>query len=261
MVDIQILPVNKDNYCYLLHAGDVTIAIDPGDGRAVLDCLDLNGWGLQFILSTHMHQDHCQGNLELKQATNCLVIGTDNRILGVDVVLDGEKELSRVCRPELSSLNIPIAVYYTPGHTKSDCCYYLLPTEGVGGALFTGDVLFGGGCGRIFEGTIEQMFTSLHQIKALPPDTMLYYGHEYTVLNYRFAAQLEPDSEVIQEKLVFVENQYEHNRRTIPAKLADELNTNPFLRTDNADLRRALKMENVTELAVFTELRMRRNNF
>ena len=261
MVDVQILPINKDNYCYVLRTNGVTIAIDPGDGQAVLAFLDRHGWSLQLVLNTHMHNDHCQGNLELRQATNCLVVGADSRIPGIDVVLTDEKELSQASQPDLSSLDIPIAVYYTPGHTTSDCCYYLLPADGVGGALFTGDVLFGGGCGRIFEGTMAQMFTSLQQIKALPPDTMLYYGHEYTLANYRFAAQLEPDSKIIQEKLAFVGNQYKHSQRTIPTKLADELRTNPFLRTDNDDLRRVLKMENETELAVFTELRIRRNNF
>ncbi len=261
MIDIQILTCHQDNYCYVVHLNGVTLVVDPGDAQPVLDYLERHGCTLSLILSTHMHQDHCAGNVELKRLTGCLVVGGDKRIAAIDVVLAGENTVAQAIKSNLSGLDVPIEVFYTPGHTSADCCYYLSPQGSFPGALFSGDVLFSGCCGRIFEGTMAEMFNSLQQLKALPPETLLYCGHEYSLANYRFAAQIEPDSAIIGNKLCDLQLQRDRNEKTIPVSLQEELSTNPFLRTNDPALRKALKMEGATELEVFTELRNRKNHF
>jgi hydroxyacylglutathione hydrolase len=219
----------------------------------VLKYLNKENCGLDLILNTHMHQDHCNGNMTLKQATGCKVMGCDERIPGIDkVLIPGH------------SLPVPaqaLQVIPTPGHTLKDCCYYLPPADKHPGALFAGDTLFSGGCGRVFEGSMEQLYTSLQTLAQLPPATLLYCGHEYTLDNYRFAAHIEPDSQVVGKKLRQVEHLRQRGKATLPVTLEDELETNPFLRPQSSALRRALDMEDANDLEVFTELRQRKNRF
>ena len=257
MTHIHMLATNQDNYFYLVHHAGATIVIDPREAAAVLAYLDQHGCHLALILNTHMHQDHCQGNVELKQATGCVVIGGDERIPGIDHILKGESLV-----PQLNS-EVPsgIEVIYTPGHTLADCCYYLPPSEHFAGALFSGDTLFSGGCGRVFEGTMEQLFNSLQLLKCLPEETLIYCGHEDSLENYRFAVDIEPKSVVISNKLRAVQLQRERGEVTLPVTLGQELKTNPFLHTDDYALRRAVKMEQATELEVFTALMKRKNRF
>lgn len=261
MIQIQMLPTNQDNYCYVIHGGGATVVVDPGDAQPVLRYLEQHGCTLALILNTHMHQDHCQGNEELKRATGCTIIGPDKRVPAIDVVLTGEETLSQLNCAAVSEACGVIQVLYTPGHTAADCCYYLPAADTFPGALFSGDTLFSGGCGRIFEGSMEEMFHSLQRLKALSPETLLYCGHEYTLDNYLFAEYIEPDSVIVRKKLRDVQLLRERDEATIPVRLADELTTNPFLRTTDYALRQALKMEDDPELAVFTELRKRKNRF
>lgn len=261
MIQVQMLPTNEDNYCYVIHMGDATVVVDPGDAQPVLRYLEQHGCTLSLILNTHMHQDHCQGNAELKRVTGCTVVGPDRRIPCVDVVLAGQETLAQLDCPAVSKVSGAIQVIYTPGHTTADCSYYIPARDGFAGALFSGDALFSGGCGRVFEGTMAQLFDSLQRLKALPPETLLYCGHEYTLDNYRFAEHVEPNSTIVRKKLREVQLQRERHETTIPVRIVEELTTNPFLRTNDCALRKALMMEECTELEVFTQLRKRKNRY
>lgn len=249
MVEITQLQAHDDNYVYVISDGDTTIAIDPGEAEPVLTYLEQHNLSLTLILNTHMHQDHCGGNLTLKRVTGCHIAGGDERIAGIDRLLHEEGLLP--------GLPWTLQVLHTPGHTRSDCCYYLAEAE----ALFSGDTLFSGGCGRVFEGTMEQLHHSLNKLAALPETTRLYCGHEYTLDNYRFAASIEPGSPAIHDKLSRVQFLRSHGKSTLPVTLAEELLCNPFLRCADGDLRRALKMEQASDLDVFTDLRLRKNRF
>lgn len=261
MIQVQMLPTNQDNYCYVIHMGDATVVVDPGDAQPVLRYLEQHGCPLALILNTHMHQDHCQGNEELKRVTGCTIIGADKRIPAVDVVLTDQETLSQLDCSSVSQDSGAIQVIYTPGHTTADCSYYIPARDSFPGALFSGDALFSGGCGRVFEGTMAQLFDSLQRLKGLPAETLLYCGHEYTLDNYRFAEYVEPNSVVVRNKLRDVQLQRERDEVTIPVRLAEELTANPFLRTGDCALRKALKMEDDSELEVFTELRKRKNRY
>lgn len=253
MPNITMLTINRDNYCYILKLDGATIAIDPGEAEPVLDFIGKETCNLDLILNTHMHQDHCGGNLSLKQATGCKIMGCDMRIPGIDTILiDGEK---------LPETGEKLQVLSTPGHTLKDCCYYLPPEGEHPGALFCGDTLFSCGCGRVFEGTIEQLFHSLQRIASLPPATLLYCGHEYTLDNYLFTEHIEPESTPIRNKRRQVERLRKNGEPTLPVSLDEELELNPFLRPHDSALRRALKMEGANDLEVFTELRKRKNRF
>lgn len=253
MAYIHQLSIREDNYTYLIHLDAVTIAIDPGQAQPVLDYLHQHGCSLALILNTHYHPDHCQGNLLLKQQTACRVMGPDARIAGIDEVFSGESRL-----PEPAT---DISIYATPGHTLTDCCYYLPADSGFAGALFSGDTLFSGGCGRVFEGSVEMLFNSLQKLKSLPGETLIYCGHEYTLENYRFAESIEPNSVAVRKKRLQVQLQREQGQPTIPVSLAEELKTNPFLRCADPALRAALKMEQASELEVFAALRRRKDRF
>jgi hydroxyacylglutathione hydrolase len=253
MLNIVMLRTNQDNYTYILHVDGGVIAIDPGEAEPVLAYLRGQQCSLNMILNTHMHQDHCQGNESLKVNTGCQVMGCDARIPGIDVVLDSDKGI-----PAPAHM---LQVISTPGHTLKDCCYYLPPQENHPGALFCGDTLFSGGCGRVFEGTIEQLFHSLQHIASLPPATLLYCGHEYTLDNYLFAEHIEPESTPVRNKRRQVERLRKNGEPTLPVTLGEELKTNPFLRPHAPSLRRALHMEKASDLEVFSVLRQRKNRF
>ncbi len=249
MVEITLLQAHDDNYVYMISDGDTTIAIDPGEAEPVLTYLQQHDRSLSLILNTHMHQDHCGGNLILKRETGCHIAGGDERIAGVDRLLQEDSVLP--------GLPWPLQVMHTPGHTRGDCCYYLPECE----ALFCGDTLFSGGCGRVFEGTMEQLYHSLQKIAALPETTRLYCGHEYTEDNYRFAASIEPGSATVHDKLSRVHYLRSHGKPTLPVSLAEELLCNPFLRCEEKGLLRALKMEQASAVDVFSNLRQRKNRF
>ncbi|MDD2558428.1 MAG: hydroxyacylglutathione hydrolase [Desulfuromonadaceae bacterium] len=253
MPRIAIIPIHQDNYSYILSLNGVNIAIDPGEAEPVMDHLREQKCGLDVILNTHMHQDHSHGNLALKQATGCKIMGRDERIPGIDQVLTQEGALPAPVQK--------LQMLATPGHTLKDCCYYLPPQGEHPGALFSGDTLFSGGCGRVFEGTIEQLFQSLQTLAALPPETLIYCGHEYTLDNYRFAERMEPNSLAVRRKRQQVESFRQRGEPSLPVSVGEELETNPFLRPHDPALRRALHMEDASDLEIFTILREKKNRF
>lgn len=252
---IEQIAVLSDNYVYLLHEPEsgATAAVDPAVAEPVLAELAARGWRLSHILNTHHHGDHTGGNLELKRATGARVVGARrdaDRIPGIDVeVREGDTFLLG---------HAAAMVFETPGHTTGHIAFWFPDS----GALFCGDTLFSLGCGRLFEGSAEQMWDSLAKLRDLPPDTRLYCAHEYTAANGRFARLVERDNAALAARIEQVARLRAAELPTVPAILADERAANPFLRADQPGVARAVGMEPGTAPArVFAELRRRKDVF
>jgi hydroxyacylglutathione hydrolase len=255
MLDILLLPVLTDNYIYLLHepVSGATAVVDPAIAEPVLAVLQENGWQLDYIFNTHHHSDHVGGNLQLKQATGCQIVGAvadQTRIPGIDIALnDGE------C---IQLGNQTLQVIATPGHTSGHIVYYCAESR----ALFCGDTLFSLGCGRLFEGSAEQMWHSLLKLKALPGATRIYCAHEYTQANGQFALSLEADNQDLQQRLADVEVLRANSQPTLPSTIALEMATNPFLREDSVSLREAISARpDDSPIAVFAKIRKLKDQF
>jgi hydroxyacylglutathione hydrolase len=222
-MNIQIHPLRafEDNYIWAIRAGDAVAVVDPGEAAPVQRYLAQSGARLCAILITHRHGDHTEGIPALVAATPVPVFGpSQEAVPGVTrPVADGET----IALPELG---IDLAVIAVPGHTRGHVAYY---REGM---LFCGDVLFGAGCGRVFEGTMAEMQASLARLAALPADTGIYCAHEYTQANLRFARAVEPANAALQERTAAVATLRAADQPTVPSTLAEELATNPFLRWD-----------------------------
>lgn len=247
-------PCLQDNYGLALREGasGKVAVIDTPDADAISAALDAQGWGLDLILNTHWHFDHTGGNETLKAKYGAKIIGPageGDRIPGRDRAV---KEGDRV---ELGGATA--RVIETPGHTMGHICY-LFEDEGAG---FVGDTLFSMGCGRLFEGTAAQMWTSLSKIISLPPDMTLYCAHEYTAANGRFAASLGEENEALAARLAEVAALREKGEPTVPMTLAAELETNPFLRADDPSLQAAIGMTGADPVEVFAEIRHRKDKF
>lgn len=254
MLTIITLPVLTDNYIYLIHdpVSMETAAVDPALAQPVLTALEQNGWHLNTILNTHHHHDHVGGNLELKQKTGCKVIAATadrERIPGIDLTVK-EHDMINIG-------NHAAKIIATPGHTSGHIVYHFADD----GLLFCGDTLFVMGCGRLFEGSAEQMWHSLQKIKSLPPETRIYCTHEYTQNNGRFALTVEPDNLKLQEKMIRVNQLRANGQITVPSTLAEELATNPFLREDSPALRQAISMDGKTPVEVFARVRQMKDRF
>lgn len=254
MLNILQLPVLNDNYIYLLHdpVSGETAAVDPAVAQPVLDVLDQKGWQLTTILNTHHHGDHVGGNLELKQKTGCTVIaalsdqhripGFDRGVVEGDVITLG-KHSARVVS--------------TPGHTSGHVVYHFADDN----TLFCGDTLFVMGCGRLFEGTAEQMWHSLQKLKALPASTQIYCAHEYTQANGRFALTVEPDNRQLQQRMDVINQLRANYQPTVPSTIEQELATNPFFREDSLALQETIKMVGKKPVEVFAEVRRLKDGF
>ena len=222
------LPVLHDNYVWLVHVegpgGGRTAVVDPALPEPVLEACRQRDWHLDLILNTHHHLDHVGGNLALKEATGCLVIGPGadrDRIPGLD---------RGVYAGDTVTLGDRTArVLFVPGHTRGHIAYSFDE-----GSLFCGDTLFLGGCGRLFEGSPEQMFDSLAQLAALPDHTRIYCAHEYTEANLRFALAERPKDPAIQDRYRRVRQERERGEPTVPGLLAEERTTNVFLMAPSA---------------------------
>ncbi len=253
-MEINIIPCLKDNYAYVLNdkKSKIVSVVDPSESAPIIDYLNKRNLKLNYILNTHHHFDHVGGNIELKKKYKAKVIGFDKdkkRIPGIDIMLK-EDELWK-----LGSYNLKII--YIPGHTLGHICFYF-ETEKV---AFTGDTLFSLGCGRIFEGTYEQMYNSLDKIKNLPKDTKIYCGHEYTIKNYEFCKKIEPKNLYLNKKHDEINFKISKKLPTIPTTLEEELNCNVFLRCNVIGLKSSLNMKNDNPIAIFTKLRDLKDNF
>ena len=251
---IHLFPCLADNYGYLLHDPDtgVTAAVDTPDAQEIAAQLAAKGWRLTHILNTHHHADHAGGNLELKRLTGCTIVGPRAdaaRIPGIDVAV-GEGDVVA-----LGSHNA--VVFDTPGHTRGHIVYYFAEA----GAAFVGDTLFAMGCGRLFEGTPGEMWSSLQKILRWPDDTRLYCAHEYTQSNARFALTVEPENRALQERAKEVARLRAEGRPTIPSTLGVERATNPFLRPASHDLQATIGLRGAAEVAVFAKTRAMKDAF
>lgn len=225
MLDVTIVPVLKDNYSYILRSGDDVAVIDPGE-PAPLE-IKLNELGLtpRLILNTHHHADHVAGNRQLKDKYGCHVIGSKADIKRVPDMDEGVSEGDIITLGDET-----LRVIETPGHTAGHVCFYAQPS----GILFAGDTLFSMGCGRLLEGTAEQMWASLQKISALPGNTQIYCGHEYTLANGKFCQAVEKDNQDIARRIADVKKMTDNGKPSLPTTLEQEKKTNVFLRTGKA---------------------------
>jgi hydroxyacylglutathione hydrolase len=242
VLDIRQIAVLNDNYIYLVRepsSGAVAV-VDPALARPVLDEAERLGWKITHILNTHHHGDHVGGNDEIRAATGCAIVGPahdPDRIPGMSVqVKDGDTYLFG---------QAPAQVFFVPGHTRGHIAYWFKDSA----ALFCGDTMFSIGCGRLFEGTPAQMWTSLGRLRALPAETRVYCAHEYTANNIRFAVTVDPGNAALRA--------YE----AVPSTMGLERAANPFLRADAADLQAAIAMTGADPVAVFAEVRRRKDVF
>jgi hydroxyacylglutathione hydrolase len=244
----------SDNYGLLVHdhKSGATASVDAPDAAAIEQQLSGLGWRLTHIFTTHHHGDHVEGNLALKQKYGCTIIGPRaeaDRIPGIDTQFAGGDSFNWAGQE--------VRVMDCPGHTKGHIAFYM-PAED---AVFAADTLFSLGCGRVFEGTMEEMYRSVSQFGALPPSTRLYCGHEYTQSNARFALSVEPSNAALQQRAAEVDRLRAEGRMTCPTTIGDELKTNPFLRTGSAEIRSVLGLEQADDAQVFAELRRRKDGF
>jgi hydroxyacylglutathione hydrolase len=251
-LDIHQFMCLKDNFGVLIHdAGSgLTAAIDAPEAEPVRRALAEKGWKLTHILVTHHHADHTQGIPALKAATGCTVIGPKGeaaRIPTLDRTVGGGDAF------EFGPHRIE--VIDTPGHTAGHITYWVPASK----VAFVGDTLFAVGCGRVIEGTPEMMWGSLSRLAALPKDTMLYCGHEYTAANIKFALTIEPDNQALQARAAEVEKLLAAGKATLPTRLDQELAINPFLRPQQAGIRQRLGLATAADWRVFAEIRERKN--
>jgi hydroxyacylglutathione hydrolase len=225
MLDVVRIPVLQDNYIWLAKSGDDVAVIDPALAAPVLEEADKRGWKITHILNTHWHPDHVGGNIEIQNATGCFIIGPkgeEEAIPGIGRAVQGGETVSFG--------KLVADVIDVPGHTRGHKAYHFAEAN----ALFCGDTLFAMGCGRLFEGTPEQMWESLSRLIPLPPQTICYCAHEYTQSNGRFALHVEPDNATLIARMARVDAARLAGEATVPFTLAEELATNPFLRAGSS---------------------------
>ena len=221
-LEIVAIPAFADNYLWLVHDADSgeTAVVDPGDPAPVLAEADKRGWRITTILNTHWHPDHTGGNLTIKEASGATIIGPageNGKVPGLDRAI-GEGDRISIGAHEAE-------VWEVPGHTIGHIAYIFRDDQ----VAFVGDTMFAMGCGRLFEGSADQMHHSLGRLASLPEDTKLYCAHEYTLANARFAAHAFPGNRAISDRLADVIEARDAGERTVPTTVADERATNPFL--------------------------------
>ncbi len=251
-LDIVTVPCLSDNYAYLVNGPDGVAVIDAPEAAPIIAALDERGWTPGVIMLTHHHHDHVGGVAELREKYSCMVMGPkaeEAKLPPLDMALpdgmsggtgDGEMQV--------------IAV---PGHTLGHVAYYYPK----GGAVFTADSLMALGCGRVFEGTMDMMWETLSKLAALPPETMVYSGHEYTTGNAKFALTIEPGNAALKSRVEAVEQARADGQPTAQVSLSLELETNPFLRASRPEVKEALGMAGAPDAEVFAEIRKRKDNF
>ena len=220
---VEIIPCLQDNYSYLIidESNKTASVIDPSEAKPIINFIEKENINLKYILNTHHHYDHIGGNKDLKKKYNSIVIGYKDdasRIPGIDILLNN----NQIWKAD----NFEAKIMHIPGHTTGHISFHFFKEK----LIFTGDTLFSLGCGKIFEGTYQDMFDSLNQIKKLPQDTKIYCGHEYTLQNSKFCIKHDPENLNLKNKIVEIKKKLENNIPTIPSTIKDENECNIFLR-------------------------------
>lgn len=253
-LEIHQFPYGSDNYGVLLHCPvhDQTAVVDAGDAAATNAALDHCGWSLDHIWITHHHGDHTAGLDQLKADHNATIIGparSADRFGNFDHALDDGEHFTFAARK--------VDVIATPGHTL-DMINFHLPAEKL---AFTGDTLFALGCGRLFEGDAPMMWASMERLLTLADDTVVYCSHEYTAANAAFAVTVDPDNGALRRRVNDIGDLRARGLATVPTTMALEKATNPFLRAADKGIRAHLGMDDDSDVAVFAEIRRRKDKF
>ncbi|WP_353473787.1 hydroxyacylglutathione hydrolase [Salipiger sp. H15] len=251
-LDIVTVPCLSDNYAYLVKGPEGVILIDAPEAAPIEAALDARGWSLDTILITHHHHDHVEGIAPLRDRYGCTVIGPRAeaaKIDGLDQLVGGGDEFSVG--------GVGVHVIDVPGHTLGHIAFYMPQAQ----AVFTADSLMALGCGRLFEGDAEMMWASMQRLMALPPETIVCSGHEYTSANARFALTIEPENSELKSRSDAIAKARTEGRPTASCALSEELATNPFLRPDSPEIRERLGLTEATNAAVFAEIRARKDRF
>ena len=244
---IEIIKCLSDNFSYLIFEEE-TNTVSIVDPSAFTQCDEVikKYNKLDFILNTHHHADHVDGNIELKKKYNSEVMGFEDdkdRIPGIDILLkNGQSQKIG---------NLTFKTIFIPGHTIGHVAFYFKREK----IVFTGDTLFSLGCGRVFEGTHTDMFNSLNKLKILPPETKVYCGHEYTKSNLNFCLKYDPNNSTLKKKSIEINSKIKNDLPTIPTTIGEELKTNIFLRYDDDDIKLALNLKDSSDKEVFSKLR------
>jgi hydroxyacylglutathione hydrolase len=227
MLEIVPIPVLRDNYVWLMHDAESgeTVAVDPSVAEPVLEAAAARGWRIGQVWNTHWHPDHTGGNDAIRVASGCTITGPAEaeKVSKMDRIVAGG-DTARIGALEAELIDIP-------AHTAGHVCFHLPEAQ----VAFTGDTLFAMGCGRLFEGDARMMHDALQRLAALPPDTRVYCGHEYTLANGRFALTVEPDNAILAERVEDVAAMRERGEPTLPTTIALERATNPFMRAASVE--------------------------
>tara|TARA_B100001057_G_scaffold173521_1_gene174191 strand:- start:641 stop:1360 length:720 start_codon:yes stop_codon:yes gene_type:complete len=225
---IEIIKCLQDNYSYLIvdETNQNACVVDPSESLPIINFIKNNNIKLKYILNTHHHHDHIGGNLELKKKYGSKIVafkGDKDRIPEIDILVQDDQ----IWKAD----NFEAKIYHTPGHTNGHIVFHFFNEK----IIFTGDTLFSLGCGRIFEGTFEQMFNSLSKIKELPEETEIYCGHEYTLQNSNFCIKQDADNSKLKKKIMRIKKKLENGLPTIPTILSEEIECNIFLKAKNIE--------------------------
>lgn len=253
-LEVHMFPCLEDNYGFLVHdpASGFTACVDTPEVEPIMRALQETNWQLTHILNTHHHFDHAGGNLEIKEKTDCVIVGPRKeapRIPGIDIQL-GHGDMYLFGNHEMTILE-------TPGHTSGHVIYYFAGSN----LAFVGDTLFALGCGRLFEGTAAQMWTSLQLLLELPDETTVYCAHEYTAANARFALTIEAENPQLVQRAAEIKSLRDAGTPTIPTTIGLERQTNPFLRPDSPAIRATVGLPDSSDTEVFAEVRSRKDRF
>ncbi|MEM0949891.1 MAG: hydroxyacylglutathione hydrolase [Pseudomonadota bacterium] len=251
-LEIVTVPCRSDNYAFLVHGQDRTALVDAPEAEPIIGALGARGWGLDEIWITHHHGDHVDAVDTLKAAFGATVTGNAedaDRLPALDrAVRDGES---------FGFAGHDVHVLDVSGHTVGHIAFHIPGAS----AAFTADSLMALGCGRVFEGTFDQMWQSLSKLAALPPETIIHSGHEYTQANARFALTIEPENADLISRSDAIAAARAKGEPTVPSQLSEELATNPFLRASRPETKSAIGMENAPDAEVFAEIRRRKDVF